>query len=69
MKAVIRDSAGIVGASDDGPSLHCGISIRPIDRSGSQADIAPCVDFVRFTPESGQTADILGMSALCQKRL
>ena len=23
---------------------------------------------VRFTPESGQTADVFGMSALCQKR-
>ena len=24
-------------------------------RFGSKADIAPCLDFVRFTPESGQS--------------
>jgi hypothetical protein len=26
-------------------------------RFGSKADIAPCLDFVRFTPKSGQTGE------------
>src|SRR5262249_23446630 len=35
-------------------------------RSGSQADIAPRLNFVRFTPESGQTAEVSGCP-LCAK--
>ena len=35
-------------------------------RFGSKADIAPCLAFVRFTPESGQTADI-PLCPLCAK--
>ena len=35
---------------------------------GSKADFAPCLDFVRFTPESGHSIGATAMSALCQLR-
>src|SRR6516162_6339272 len=36
------------------------------DRYGSTADVASCLDFVRLTPESGQTGDI-AECLLCAK--
>ena len=46
--------------------LHCGIFSLLYVRFGSEADLKPPLSYVRFTPESGQRAD-MSERPLCAK--
>ena len=40
--------------------------VRPLFRFGSEADITRLLSNVRFAPQSGQSGEMLAMSAWCQ---